>query len=215
MQTKTFTLHNAGTDVCYFDSFAVSPSDNLGFSLAAPFASVPVAPGDDADITTTFAATPPAVLTPWAAAVRFSVAMTTASSSQVPLEVTLAPPCLSITPDALTFGYVAQGCAAVLPITVHNACVTPVTWSGARLTDAANTCTDDGGCPQFSLENVPPGSVIAAGQQRAFDVRFTPRVQMNATGTVDVLLQATGPAAAVHLALSGNGVPGDGGCDAP
>lgn len=217
LQTQTFTLHNAGSDVCYFDSFATSPTSDVGFWLPAPFASLQVDAGEDAVITTHFTGASPAALTPCSGAVRFSVPMTTSSSSQVPLEATLAPSCLSISPRELRFGDVALGCSAVTPLTVRNDCLTPVTWNGAVLTDAASGCVDDGGCPQFSLEMVPPASLVTPGQQRAFNVRFTPGAQTNTTGNVDVLLQASGPVASVHVALTGTGVApsADGGCGAP
>ncbi len=224
-QTQTFTLHNNGTqasDICYFSAFDLAAGSDPSFSIVNPPTDIQLNPGADATISVQLAPTgAPAVATPISGAVVFAVPTASSNSGQVDLVATLSPSCLSIAPVPVPFGNIKQGCqSADKSIIINNACQTPVTYSGAVLTDASvapngtGGCTDAAGCPQFSLVSVPAAATIPAGGQRVITVRFKPYSQSTFTGNVDITLQTTGAPFVNHVGLTGTGIapPSDGIC---
>ena len=133
--------------------------------------------------------------------VLFNVSTPGASQGAVVLSATLAPACITFTPNPVNFLDTELECGSPeRAVVISNTCAQTVTLNSTILTNPANapagsgTCTTAGGCPQFAITAAPVGGPLAPGASRTILLRFRPYLVGAATGEVTVTNPANAPA---------------------
>jgi centrosomal CEP192-like protein/immunoglobulin I-set domain protein len=129
----------------------------------------------------------------------FSAAVTnsagTATSSSATLTVNATPTMLlSANPSSLSFGNVAVGSSAVLPVTLTSSGTSTVTVTGVSISGAG-----------FTPSGVSTGEFLAPGTS-TMNITFAPADNVIATGTVTITSNATNSPTTISLSGTGTQV---------
>ncbi|MGV3622128.1 MAG: hypothetical protein ACO1OB_14995 [Archangium sp.] len=116
--------------------------------------------------------------------VLFNIAHASAPQREVALTATLTNSCLTISPNDLNFGTVAQGCASsTRSFQLYNSCSTPVTINGGTMATPAGegpggpNCPGNVPCPEFHVvAGLAGNTVVPAGSTTpvTFQLRYRP-----------------------------------------
>lgn len=214
-----FTLRNRGiqpNDVCYFNAIELAAGSDDTFSL--PQGAVPslvLQPGQQVPITVRAAPlrASPATPTQVRGEVTFGVSTPGASQGRVQLLATLAPTCITISPDPLDFMNAELECGSpARTVSITNTCSTALTLTGVTLTDpglapvGSGSCTTAGGCPQFAISAAATTGTISPGTSRTAQLRFRPFLLGPATGALTVTVTQGGQSITYPLPLQGTGI---------
>ncbi len=214
-----FTLRNRGiqpNDVCYFSAIELAPGSDDTFSL--PQGTVPtlvVQPGQQVPITVRAAPLRPSPSTPTQVRgeITFGVSTPGASQGRVQLVATLAPTCVTISPDPLDFMNAELECGSpARTVSITNTCSTALTLTGVTLTDpglapvGSGSCMTAGGCPQFAISAAATVGTISPGASRVVQLRFRPFLLGPASGALSVTVTQGGQSISYPLPLRGTGI---------
>lgn len=212
----TFTLTNLGTtptEVCYFNGLGLSATSDDTFTLPGVVPDLMLNPGQSQTVTVRAQPlrTPP---TPAQVSgmVLFNVSTPGASQGAVVLSATLAPACITFTPNPVNFLDTELECGSPeRAVVISNTCAQTVTLNSTILTNPANapvgsgSCTTAGGCPQFAITAAPVGGPLAPGASRTVLLRFRPYLVGAATGEVTVTMQQGTQSVPYAIPLNGTG----------
>ncbi|HEY1087835.1 MAG TPA: choice-of-anchor D domain-containing protein, partial [Archangium sp.] len=215
MKELTFTLRNLGTtptEICFFNGLGLSPQSNAMYSLVGAPTDFELAPSTNQVVTVRAAPTmSPTAPTMVPGAVLFNVSTPGASQGVVMLQTTLAPSCISVTPNPANFTDTELACGSPdRAITITNNCSTSVTLNTTVLTNTASAPNGTGGCTgtgcqQFVVTSAPTAGPIAAGASRVALVRFRPYVLGPIQGELTMTLQQGSNVMPYAVPLNGNG----------
>jgi hypothetical protein len=114
-------------------------------------------------------------------------------TSSLPATLTVRPAGqLNASVSKLSFGKVAIGSSSTLPVTLSASGGSGVTISSVGISG-----------PGFDVSGLPAGLTLSPGESAKLQVTFSPAAAGNATGSVPILSNASGPPATISLSGSG------------
>jgi hypothetical protein len=220
---QAFTFKNLGAnagELCLVSGVDLVSGSDPVFSLpAGAIATKEVEPGESLVVTARAwpqGATPTTVTTV-TGAVRLYISSPATPERTVLLSATLAPSCLTVSPDDLDFGTVKVGCrSATRTFSLYNTCPNPIVVNGVAMQAAAGqpaggpNCAGSAPCPEFQLVSTPAipsgGLGLAPGDPApSFTVKYVPIDFGADTGAVALNVLQAGQVVTYLVTLQGQG----------
>lgn len=213
----SFTLTNLGsqaTEICYFNGVGLTAGSDAAFTLPGNPVDVELAPGASQAITVRASpSTAGTGVQSISGVVEMSVSSTVTPHPTVNLNASISPACLSVMPAPVAFPDTQLECGAPQKsVVINNACPNAVTLDSVVLADPAmapmgtGTCSNAGGCAQFTLISSPATGVIQPGNSRSVVVGFKPYSLGANVGTLVVNVTQNGASVPYQVELDGAGI---------
>ncbi|MHB8875958.1 MAG: choice-of-anchor D domain-containing protein [Myxococcaceae bacterium] len=219
----SFTLKNLGQnpgELCLVSGVDIGAGSDPVFTLpAGAITSKELQP--DESMVVLVRATPqgatPSTISSVQGSVQLFISSVLTPTRTVTLSATLAPSCLTVTPDDLDFGTVQKGCnSTARTFTLYNTCATTITLmsvavqSGAGQPAGGPNCTGTSPCAEFVLLSAPPIpsgglALTPGGAAPSFTMKYAPIDLGTDSGAVAVRVVQAGTNVTYLVTLQGKG----------